>query len=86
MQLGMIGLGRMGGDMTRRLMRKGHPCVVYDTHARPVRQLEREGATGATSLADFVMRLTPPRVIWIMLPAMREQFGGHTEKSANDPK
>jgi 6-phosphogluconate dehydrogenase len=57
MQLGMIGLGRMGANLVRRLMRDGHRCVVYDHTADHVKQLESEGATGATSLADFVAKL-----------------------------
>jgi len=69
MQLGMIGLGRMGANLVRRLMRDGHECVVYDVSAEPVKTLEGEGAIGATQLADFVAKLTPPRAIWIMVPA-----------------
>ena len=69
MQLGMIGAGRMGGNMVRRLMRAGHECVVFDVSAEAVRGLASEGATGATSLADFVAALRPPRAVWLMLPA-----------------
>lgn len=69
MQIGMIGLGRMGGDMTRRLMKGGHACVVHDRSAEAVTAIERDGAIGATTLEDFVSRLTQPRVIWMMLPA-----------------
>ena len=69
MQLGMIGLGRMGGNMVRRLMRGGHPCVVYNRTQDPVRALAREGATGAESLDDFVARLEKPRTVWLMVPA-----------------
>jgi 6-phosphogluconate dehydrogenase len=69
MQLGMIGLGRMGANLVRRLMRGGHECVVYDVSADAVKTLEGEGAIGATQLADFVAKLTPPRAIWIMVPA-----------------
>src|SRR5215472_14413712 len=69
MQLGMIGLGRMGANLVRRLMRDGHECVVYDVSADAVKTLEGEGAIGATQLADFVAKLTPPRAIWIMVPA-----------------
>ncbi|HXY27694.1 MAG TPA: decarboxylating 6-phosphogluconate dehydrogenase [Acidimicrobiales bacterium] len=69
MQLGMVGLGRMGANLVRRLMRDGHRCVVYDVDAGVVRQLEGEGATGATSLADLVAKLERPRAVWLMLPA-----------------
>ena len=69
MQLGMIGLGRMGANLVRRLMRDGHHCVVYDVNADAVKGLEAEGATGATTLADFVAELDKPRNIWIMVPA-----------------
>ncbi len=68
-ELGMIGLGRMGANMARRLMKGGHRCVVYDRSAEAVQQLTREQATGATSLADFVKQLAPPRAIWLMVPA-----------------
>ncbi len=69
MQLGMIGLGRMGANLVRRLMRHGHDCVVFDVNAASVAQLESEGATGSTSLEDFVGKLTKPRAAWIMVPA-----------------
>jgi 6-phosphogluconate dehydrogenase len=69
MQLGMIGLGRMGANLVRRLMRDGHHCVVYDVSADAVKELEGEGAEGATKLADFVAKLDKPRAIWIMVPA-----------------
>jgi 6-phosphogluconate dehydrogenase len=69
MQVGMIGLGRMGGQMVRRLMRGGHDCVVYDVSAEATRALAGEGARGATSLSDFVARLGAPRTVWIMVPA-----------------
>ena len=69
MQLGMIGLGRMGSNLVRRLMRDGHECVAFDVNANAVRTLEGEGATGAGSLEDFVARLTTPRSVWLMLPA-----------------
>jgi 6-phosphogluconate dehydrogenase len=69
MQLGMIGLGRMGANMVRRLMRDGHSCVVHDTSAAAVQALAQEGATGATELDDFVSRLTKPRTVWLMVPA-----------------
>jgi 6-phosphogluconate dehydrogenase len=69
MQVGLIGLGRMGANMTRRLMRGGHECVVHDVSADAVRGLAREGAAGATSLDDFVARLATPRIVWLMVPA-----------------
>jgi 6-phosphogluconate dehydrogenase len=69
MQVGMIGLGRMGGNMVRRLTRGGHPCVVYNQTQDRVRALAREGATGTESLDDFVARLEKPRTVWLMIPA-----------------
>ena len=69
MQLGMIGLGRMGANLVRRLMKHGHECVVYDINASAVERLAGEGATGASSLDDFVAKLTRPRAAWIMVPA-----------------
>ena len=69
MQLGMIGLGRMGANLVRRLMRDGHHCVAFDVNPDAVKSLEAEGATGAGSLADFVSKLVKPRNIWIMVPA-----------------
>jgi len=69
MQLGMIGLGRMGANMVRRLLRGGHQCVVYDVHPEGVKDLAKEGATGATSLDDFVKKLNKPRAAWLMVPA-----------------
>ena len=69
MQLGMIGLGRMGANLVRRLMKDGHRCVAYDRSADAVQQLESDGATGASSLEDFVAKLEQPRAIWIMVPA-----------------
>ena len=69
MQLGMIGLGRMGANLVRRLMRDGHRCVAYDRNPDVVKSLAAEGATGAESLADFVAKLDKPRAIWIMVPA-----------------
>jgi 6-phosphogluconate dehydrogenase len=69
MQLGMIGLGRMGANMVRRLMRAGHECVVYNTSPGPVERLAAEGATGSTDLDDFVAKLRAPRAIWMMIPA-----------------
>src|SRR3954447_16111874 len=69
MQLGMIGLGRMGANMVRRLMKAGHECVVYDVSPDAVKQLSSEGAAGGDSLDDFIAKLTPPRAVWIMVPA-----------------
>jgi len=65
----MIGLGRMGANMVRRLVRNGHTCVVYDRNPGAVTELAAEGATGAASLADFVQKLTRPRAVWLMVPA-----------------
>jgi 6-phosphogluconate dehydrogenase len=69
MQLGMIGLGRMGANMVRRLQKNGHACVVFDRNADSVKQLAGEGAAGAASLDDFVRKLEKPRAIWLMVPA-----------------
>lgn len=69
MQIGMIGLGRMGANMVRRLMRDGHDCVAFDRSAESVKQISSEGATGANSLDEFVKRLSKPRAIWLMIPA-----------------
>jgi 6-phosphogluconate dehydrogenase len=69
MQLGMVGLGRMGANIVRRLMRAGHTCVVYDVNADAVKGLEGEGATGAQSLEDFVAKLVVPKAVWVMVPA-----------------
>jgi len=69
MQLGMIGLGRMGGNIVRRLMRHGHSCVVYDKSADAVHGLAAEGAKPSRDLADFVKQLEAPRAVWVMLPA-----------------
>ena len=69
MQIGVIGLGRMGANMVRRWMRGGHQCVVFDLHADAVAALVKDGATGAASPAEFVSKLKPPRVAWMMVPA-----------------
>jgi 6-phosphogluconate dehydrogenase len=69
MQMGMVGLGRMGANMVRRLMRGGHECVVYDVNADAVANLAKEGAVGAASLEAFAAKLQKPRVAWMMLPA-----------------
>jgi 6-phosphogluconate dehydrogenase len=68
-QLGMVGLGRMGANIVRRLMRDGHPCVVYDRNPAPIETLTAEGAVGAFHLDDFVNALTKPRAAWVMVPA-----------------
>ena len=78
MQLGMIGLGRMGANMVRRLMRGGHECVVWDVSADNVKALAGEGATGAESLDDLLAKLNQPRAVWIMVPA-----GDPTEQTVN---
>ncbi len=69
MQLGMIGLGRMGANMVRRLLRAGHECVVFDMNADAIAQMEKEDAVGAKDLDEFVAKLTTPRAVWIMVPA-----------------
>lgn len=69
MQLGMIGLGRMGAAMVRRLMSAGHECVVYNLDPEPVEALAAEGATPSSSLGEFVSLLKPRRVVWVMVPA-----------------
>ena len=69
MQLGMIGLGRMGANMVRRLLRGGHQCVVFDMSPKAVQELTQEKAVGASSLADFVKKLEKPRTVWLMVPA-----------------
>ncbi len=79
MQLGMIGLGRMGANMVRRLMRGGHDCVVFDLSPDNVKQLAGEGATGSNSLDDFIAKLNKPRAVWIMVPA-----GDATESTVNE--
>ena len=69
MELGMIGLGRMGTNMVRRLRRAGHQCVVYDLQPEAVQTLVKEGAVGTTSLEDFAHKLKKPRAAWMMVPA-----------------
>jgi len=72
MQIGVIGLGRMGGNISRRLMKAGHHCVVFDTNAKPREALAKEGATAVQSLEDLVKSLKEkPRALWVMLPAGR---------------
>ncbi|CDY76409.1 6-phosphogluconate dehydrogenase, decarboxylating [Caballeronia glathei] len=79
MQIGIVGLGRMGGNIGRRLMRGGHSCVVYDHNPEATQALAKEGATGANDLGDLVAKLGTPRVIWLMLPA-----GKITEDTLDD--
>src|ERR1700760_3141679 len=79
MQLGMIGLGRMGANMTTRLIRGGHTVVAYDRDPAAVQRTAGDGATGADSLQDLVSKLTPPRAVWIMVPA-----GPPTDSTIND--
>src|ERR1700742_4929659 len=69
MQLGMIGLGRMGANMVRRLLRAGHEGVVFDMSSKAVAELVAEKATGSSSLVDFIKKLTKPRAVWLMVPA-----------------
>src|ERR1044072_8236302 len=69
MQLGMIGLGRMGANMVRRLIKGGHQCVVFDMSQKTVQELVQEKAVGSSSLADFVKKLDKPRAVWLMVPA-----------------
>ena len=69
MQLGMIGLGRMGGNMVRRLLKRGHQCVVFDRSPNVVAELTKDKAVGAASLADFIDKLAAPRAVWLMVPA-----------------
>jgi 6-phosphogluconate dehydrogenase len=86
MQIGMIGLGRMGGNMVRRLLRDGHECVVYDLSPKAIAELVAEGASGAGTLDEFVQKLQPPRTAWIMVPAgdptegMVQELGKRMEK------
>src|SRR5215467_10815867 len=69
MQLGMIGLGRMGSNIVKRLLRAGHECVVFDSNQGAVKELAAAGANGAATIEEFVKRLNPPRVAWLMVPA-----------------
>jgi 6-phosphogluconate dehydrogenase len=86
MQLGMIGLGRMGGNIVRRLMGKGHDCVVFDRNAAATAALAKDGATAGSDLSDLVKKLKTPRAVWVMLPAGKitedtvEQLGSLLEK------
>ena len=86
MQLGMIGLGRMGANMVRRLMKAGHQCVVWDMNAASVKQLAGEGATGSGSVDEFLSKLKPPRHVWLMVPAavVDSSIGQLAPKMQND--
>ena len=79
MQIGVVGLGRMGANITRRLMRDGHTCVVFDVDIGPVKELAKEGAAAASSMADLVEQLTAPRAVWVMVPS-----GEITAKTIDD--
>src|SRR5438876_6649590 len=79
MQLGMVGLGRMGSNMVERLMRGGHSCVVHDRSPQAVQQVAGKGATGTASLDELVKKLTSPRAVWVMVPA-----GPPTESTVAD--
>ncbi len=79
MQIGMVGLGKMGANMTRRLIKGGHVCVVFDLDGNNVKQLEKEGALGSVSLNGIVEKLKPPRAVWVMVPA-----GKPTERTISD--
>ena len=85
MQLGMIGLGRMGANMVRRLIRAGHECVVFDLSQETVQALAKEKAIGASSLDDFIARLKPPRAVWLMVPAAVVD-SSLTSSSASSPR
>ena len=82
MQIGVIGLGRMGANISRRLMRAGHTCVVWDANASAVQGLGREGAKGVASLKDVVQALQPPRAMWVMLPAGQDHRSRRSTNSA----
>ena len=69
MQIGMVGLGRMGANLVRRLTRDGHECVVYDVKPAAVKAIAGKGVVGASSIADLVDKLTKPRAVWVMVPA-----------------
>ena len=69
MQIGMIGLGRMGANMVRRLLKGGHQCVVYNRSPKAVKELAQENAVGASSLSDLMKNLAKPRAVWLMVPA-----------------
>src|ERR1051325_10876940 len=79
MQLGMIGLGRMGANMVRRLLRGGHECVVFDMSPKAVEELVQEKAVGAADLKEFAKKLAAPRAVWLMVPA--KPLAGQTRPS-----
>ena len=75
MQIGMVGLGRMGANMVRRLLRQKHECVVFDRSQEAIQELVKEKAVGATSLSDLVKKLQAPRAVWLMVPAAVVSMG-----------
>ena len=77
MQIGVVGLGRMGANIVRRLMRDGHTCVVFDVVPEAVKDLKKDGATGASSVADLVEKLSRPRAVWVMVPSRGRHRQGH---------
>jgi 6-phosphogluconate dehydrogenase len=83
MQIGMIGIGRMGGDMVRRLLRKAHKCLFFDIKSEAMKTPERQGVRGARSIEDFVAGRVRPRIVWLMVRnGIEYGFGGHREKAA----
>src|SRR5882757_734584 len=86
MQIGIVGLGRMGGNIARRLLRNGHSCVVYDARPESRQELAKDGAAPASDIKDFIGKLQRPRIVWVMLPAgeitekMIEELGGMMER------
>src|SRR6266576_2666243 len=85
MQLGMIGLGRMGGNIVRRLMKHGHSAVVYDKDPKAVAGLAADGAAGSGALEEFVSKLEKPRTAWVMLPAGKRDATRASNKATSTP-
>ena len=85
MQLGMVGLGRMGANMVRRLLRGGHHCVVFDRSPKAVEELVEEKAVGATDLTDLVKKLERPRAVWLMVPAAAPDVATGRRATARQP-